>query len=285
MNLEVYNSPDRWAAAGIYKAPLFDAPSFQKRIDKICGLSPSGHSIVRLIWAWDARRWENTEWDEFGNATAGEWRQKYRALTVNIDNNDYVDIAPPRWLLEERYEPVQLESSWEATRYRREVVEDAPLLCRHCHLTKWISVEMSDGPLLTCVYCRGWIELRTVQQDVWGELPREGWYNMLPNRGMGIVAEHRNNCCKRAREIEEVCWGFYKEPGNLELKRLRKAIQLRNKELATNPHVRPELDEVALQQAKFWGLQMMRDAEVRRRGELAEIRRAHKFNNNIVYSV
>ena len=150
---------------------------------------------------------------------------------------------------------------------------------------KWISSELSDGPLLVCVFCQGWTELRTVNQDVWGEVPREGWYSMLPNRGMGVIAEHRNNCCQRARELEEICWGFYKEPGNLELKRLKKAVRLRNRELATNPHVKPELDEVALQQAKYWGLQMMKDREVQRRGELAEIRRAHKFNNNIVYSV
>ena len=90
-----YNDPSRWADTGIFKAPLFDCHSYQKRIDKVVGKSPSGHSIIRLSWAWDARKWENTEWDAFGNATSGEWRQKYRALTVEIGNGDYVVISPP----------------------------------------------------------------------------------------------------------------------------------------------------------------------------------------------
>src|ERR1043165_7295501 len=104
MDASAYNIPARWSDAGIYKAPLFNCHSWQRKCDQIVGISPSGHSIVQLKWAWDCRKWENTEWDSFGNATKGEWRQKYRALTVDIGNDDYVDIAPPRWVLEERFE-------------------------------------------------------------------------------------------------------------------------------------------------------------------------------------
>lgn len=280
----IFDSPERWAEPGIFKPPLFEVPSFQKRLNKIVGLSPSGHPIVRLIWLWNARKWENTEWNDFGNATNGEFRQKYRALTVEIGNGDYVDIAPPRWGLEERYEPASIATSWEATRYRRVVTETPPFMCRYCHAFKWISVDQSEGHLLMCRFCQNLTELRTVNQDVWGEVPREGWYTMLPNRGMGVIAHHRNNCCAKAKELGEICWGFYKEPDNLELKRLAKAVQQRNKDMETNPHIKPELNEAALQQAKFWGLQMMQDAKVAERGQLAEIRKAHRFNNNIVYS-
>src|ERR1051325_10734596 len=144
---EAYDDQSRWAEAGIYKPPLFDAKGCQKKIDKIVGVSPSGHSIVQLVWAWEARKWENTAWDEFGNATAGEWRQKYRALTVEIGNDDYVDIAPPRWLLEERFEPEAIAQSWELTRYRKVVTEPPPFMCRYCKSFKWISVAKSEGHL------------------------------------------------------------------------------------------------------------------------------------------
>jgi len=49
--------------------------------------------------------------------------------------------------------------------------------------------------------------------------------------------------------------------------------------MATNPHIRPELDEVALQQAKTIGLQAMQDAKVRKRSELAEISREHRYDH------
>lgn len=284
MGHEVYDNQSRWADAGIFKAPLFDSHSFQRRIDRIVGVSPSGHSIVRLVWAWDARKWENTGWDDFGNATQGEWRQKYRALTVEIGNDDYVDISPPRWILEERFEPQAIAQSWELTRYKREIVELPPPVCRYCHSLRWISVDESEGHLLLCRFCHNYTELRSVQRDMWGEVPREGWYNLLPH--IGIIADHAHGCCQRAaNEHGEICYGTYKEPDGRELKRLKKAISKRNKEMATNPHIRPELDSVALEQAKWWGLQMMHDREVRKRGELAEIRKAHKPNMNIVYSI
>jgi len=280
---DAYNDPALWASPGIFKRPEFNVAAYQKKLNGIIGLSPSKHPIVRLIWAWDARKWENTEWDSFGNATEGEWRQKYRALTIEIGNNDYVDISPPRWILEERFEPEAIAASWEPSRYRRVVTESVPFMCRYCHSFKWISVDQSEGHLLVCRFCNEMTELATVNEDVWGPVPREGWYNMLPH--VGIIADHANHCCDRTwNESREICYGTYKEPSGKELKRLKKAIHLRNKETATNPHIRPDLDEAALQQAKVWGLQMMKDKEVAKRTELAEIRRAHRPSNIQIYA-
>src|SRR6185369_7615775 len=85
---------------------------------------------------------ENLEWDSFGIAKAGEWRQKYRALSIDIGNDDYVDISPPRWILEERFEPEALAVSWESTRYRLKVVEPVPAMCRYCKTPgRFFSVE------------------------------------------------------------------------------------------------------------------------------------------------
>jgi len=284
MNADAYNDQKRWADSGIFKSPLFDASSFQRQIDKIVGVSPSGHPIVRLIWMWDARKWENTEWDEFGNATQGEWRQRYRALTVEIGNNDYVDISPPRWALEERFEPIAIAQSWELTRYRRVVTETPPFMCRYCHAFKWISIDQSEGHMLTCSFCGEITELNTIQQDVWGEVPRGGWYNLLPH--IGIIANHSLTCCKEARALGETCYGTYALPSDRELGRLRRAIERRSKDAETNPHIRPDLDPVQLEQAKRWGLQAIQDVEVQRRGELAEIRKAHRPSKlNIAYSI
>lgn len=280
--MEIYNDQTHWADAGIYKTPEFDTADYQKKINLIVGLSPSGQPIVRLIWAWDARKWENTSWDMAGNAIEGEWRQKYRALTIDIGNDDYVDIAPPRWILEERFEPEALAVSWELTRYRKVVTEQPPFMCRYCKSFKWISVDQSEGHMLVCRFCKEITEMNTVNQDVWGEVPREGWYNMLPH--IGIIADHADNCCRKLWDTtREICYGMYKLPDGRELKRLKKAIALRNKEAATNPHIRPDLDPVALQQAKEWGLQMMRDREVSKRNELVEIRRAHR-PSSLVYA-
>lgn len=297
-----YNDQSHWADAGIYKRPEFDVLGWQKKAGKIVGLSASGHSIVKLIWAWDARKWENTNWNSYGQATEGEWRQKYRALTLPIGGDDYVDIAPPRWILEERFEPEAIAQSWELTRYRLKVVEPVPIMCRYCKsagrffsieqlisvfakwdtsqvhdgkvFVHWVDTDRSEGHVLCCRFCSQDTFLRTVNEDMWGEVPREGWYNMLPH--IGIIADHANKCCDKAwQESREICYGMYKEPDGRELKRLKKAIHLRSKEVATNPHIRPDLDTVALNQAKEWGLQVMKDKEVQKRNELVEIRREH----------
>ena len=299
--IDAYNDKSRWADAGIYKAPFFACHSFQRKIDKIVGVSPSGLPIVRLSWAWDCRKWENIEWDEFGNATKGEWRQRYRALTINLDGDDFVDIAPPRWVLEERFEPEGIAVNCELTRYRQVVTEPVPVSCKHCQgfggwapleilppawldvskvkdgkmWLSWWHPDQSEGHLLCCRFCSEYTELATVKQDVWGGVPREGWYNLLPY-GAGIIADHSTTCCKEAKDLGEICYGTYALPSDRELNRLRRAIQRRSKDAETNPHISPELDEVALQQAKVWGLQGINDAKVKRRGELAEIQWAHR---------
>lgn len=273
MDVHPYNDSRRWADAGIWKPPLFDSHSWQRKCDQIVGKSLSGHPVVRLRWAWDCRKLENTEWDEFGNATQGEMRQVYRAMTVPLDGDDFVDIVPPRWVLEERFEPEALAQSWELTRYRLKVIESPPPICRYCHSFQWINVDQSEGHVLTCRFCNQDTFLRTVKQDVWGEVPRDGWYNLLPY--IGIIADHTLTCCKDAKALGEICYGTYALPSERELNRLRRTIARRDRDAATNPHVRPDLDPVQLEQAKRWGLQMMRDREVQRRGEIAEIRREH----------
>lgn len=197
----IYNNPLNWGDAGINHAPAdVDVVAYQKRINQICGVSASGHPIVRLKWAWDAREWSNCEWDAFGIATKGEWRQTYRFLTVKV-GEEYVDISVPRWVLEERFEPGQYEDSWDASRY----VYDDDLGCA---------------------------------KDVMGEMPRDGIYKMIWSVGMICTHDANRKCCERAQELERsFCWGYYKTPGDKELEMLGRAVQERDSgDLRASPH-------------------------------------------------
>src|ERR1044071_189901 len=111
-----FDNERNWTKAGIWKPPEFDTATYQKQLNEICGVSVSGQPVVRIKWAWECKRWRNTEWDEFGNALDGEWRQRYVALTIELEDGDYCDISPPRWVLEERFEPTQYANSWDASR-------------------------------------------------------------------------------------------------------------------------------------------------------------------------
>jgi hypothetical protein len=243
---EWYSDPKNWTAPGIWKPPPFDVAAYQARIDRIVGLSASGDSIIRLSWAWDCRRWENYEWDEFGNAVKGEWRQKYRALTVELGNEQYVDISPPFFVLEERFEPGQYERSWNGVRY----VHD-PLACRKC-------LSESVGLFVPSQSC--------TRRDVHGAAPREGWYNLVPD---GIIATHKRGkkCCRRLwKASREICYGQWKLPDETELNVLSGAVRAREKDRFVNPH--EELSESALLEAARWGMQQSTDAQVAKREDL-----------------
>lgn len=266
-----YDDQSKWAREGIFKPPSHvDVKAYQKALDKIVGVALNGESIIRLQWAWECRRWENIEWDGFGNATKGEWRQKYRALTVEIGNDEYVDIAPPRWVLEERFEPEQYAPTWEKTRYKPVTKGNPPFMCPKCYGVGWINPWLSMGPMLSCQHCGEITDLPTVRQDMFGPAPREGWYNLLPE--YGVIAEHENRkrCCDRLWKKEKaICWGRYKLPDEKELTMLKRARQARDKDVELNP--REALSEEALRQAQAWGLQMMSDAKVASRQEAKEM--------------
>lgn len=265
-----FDSQKNWVTAGIWQPPPFDAEGYQKKLDRIFGVSPSGGSICRVKWAWQCQRWENIEWDDFGNATKGEWRQKYRALTVEIGNDEYVDISPPRWVLEERFEPGQYARSWELTRYKTIPIGVPPIACRYCRTLDWINSYTSDLSNVQCKFCQEITIIPFTRQDVAGQAPREGWYNLLPV--IGVVADHEANgaCCKRSlKEDRSLCWGRYKVPGEKELTILRRAVAERNKDSEANPNA--ELDETALLHAKTWGLEIINETKVRSRAEAKEL--------------
>lgn len=186
---DTYNDPTKWASPGIWERPAFNLAKYQKRLDKVCGTS-DGKPIVRLRWAWDkdTRDFYYTKWDALGRGIEGEHRYKYRAATLPLGNGDTVDIPPPRWILEQRYEPGQYWASWQASRY----------------------VDDTDG----------------VRKDMRGEPPADGWYGFL--WCVADHDESGECCNRVWDTRRATCWGRYKEPDEHELNLLRRAIQRRD---------------------------------------------------------
>lgn len=275
-----YDDPENFCSPGIFRAPLFNKEKYQQELNKILGVSADGYPICRLSWAWECRRWTNYGWDDHGVATKGEWRQRYKALTVQVGDDEYVDISPPRWVLEERFEPGQIERSWEQSRYFHDPVE-----CRRCVnraallaglMGRCVNRFVPDHEARGCGLCHR--EFNTLddsastsctRRDVWGPTPREGWYNLVPH--IGMVAEHElsKRCCDRLwKQSKEICYGRYKVPDGRELQVLREAVARRDENPEANPHA--ELDEQALASARQWGLDAINEKKIAARTEMKD---------------
>ncbi len=209
----VYNNPLRWGDAGIWNPPAFNVRKFQKRIDRILGTA-DGKPIVRVVWAWQVRRWE-----------AGEMRQAYRFYTARLPNGDTCDLSPPRWILEERFEPGQYMASWIANRYVRRqtgVREIGTQLRTTDEFGRPIEKPVEE-PVFEPVY---------EVVDSLGDPPLEGFYGYLLT-----VADHDPDygCCRRAWKAWKEgkrgilrCWGYYRPPGDRELQILQQAKAARD---------------------------------------------------------
>lgn len=218
----ILDDPTKWVTPGIWVPPSFDVAGFQKRIDAICGTS-NGKPIIRLKWAWDkeCRSFAFTQWDASGRGTDGEWSYKYRAARIPVNQFDTVDICPPRWILEERFETGQYAASWEQTR--------------------WASKCVGKDEKGFDLYER--VELRPP--------PPSEWYGFA-----SVIAEHDpgGKCCERRwRDYRAQCWGYYRPPSEKDLNGLRRAVWERDADPykysphePLPPHAIDELQRAAL---------------------------------------
>jgi len=239
------DSPGEWASLMLQDAPTFDVTGFQKKIDNTVGLSPSGHSIVRLRWARDCQKWVNTEWDFAGNATKGEMVLKYCAFRVDLEGRpgDFVEVAPPRFVLEQRYEPEQYMPSWDSARYVNVPTDEVPISCRYCYALDWIDSYKSEGVSLVCRHCAEITIVPFVRRDIVGPAPRDGWYNLL--RVIGVFNKHTKE--------KFGPWGGYRVPDQRDITDLREAVHLRNKDPECDPF--QPLSDAAMNQARALGMQ------------------------------
>lgn len=134
------NKPDTWGCAEVYQPPPFPVSAFQKKLDAIFPPTIKGQPRVRLVWAGDIQRCYSkfgAEWSKItGHATKWDLRAKYRYAELKIDG-EFLDVPPPRWILEQREEPGQYLQSWEAGRWNKdgqEVRPPAPLDGYYSHL-------------------------------------------------------------------------------------------------------------------------------------------------------
>lgn len=125
------DDPTTWATTELHQQPLgFNVSAFQKKIDKILGLTENGMPVARLVWAPDIQNTYSKfycEWDGlFGTAT--ELRAKYRYATLKIPGtlDTYIDIPPPRWIIEEHNSHGQMSASWEQARWNKAGKEVRP---------------------------------------------------------------------------------------------------------------------------------------------------------------
>lgn len=169
------NDPLTWCE---YVPPPSDVriKSFQKKLDRIAGVSSAGLSVLKLVWGWESQEWK-----------AGSWRLRYVFHTVALPSGDVVDLAAPRWFLEELVEPIQYREEWERNRYT--VDED--------------SVEIVD---------------------ILGPPPPSGWY--VPATLIAEHDETRQ-CCDMLWESRRRCWGRYRAPSDDTLEMVAEAVRLR----------------------------------------------------------
>lgn len=191
---DLLNNPLRW---GQYiPAPTdVDVKAFQKRIDQIAGISPaSGKSVIKLVWGWDALVRLN-----------GEWRLRYAFTTVALPDGNTVDIATPRWFLEELVEPIQYFEGWEQNRW----TED---------------------------------EITGERVDSLGSPPTDGIY--VPACPIARH-EYKRHCCLRKWAADRRrCVGRYASPSDADLEVVAKAVREREKAKQHNRPDEPMPKEV-----------------------------------------
>lgn len=121
----ILDEPWRWAETSTWARPVFDVAAFQKKIDRIVGVTTKGQSIVVLRWMRDRECYEKfyKKWDLI-TPTDYDLRARYKFATVTLPDGEFVDIPPPRWVLEQRYEPEQIAATWEQSRW--ETVDGIP---------------------------------------------------------------------------------------------------------------------------------------------------------------
>jgi hypothetical protein len=208
---------------------------FQTYLNRLCGRNAEGKPIMRLVWGWseEAREWR-----------AGDWRFKYRFHTVYLKTQDmHIDLAVPRWFLEELIEPVQYLEQWNAHRY----------------------AASPNGSELV---------------DVLGPPPVErGWYQHA--RTIAIHDDDRRCCNKLWDTQRRTCWGFYRPPGELDLSVVSHAVLQRDAERQLNRGDEPLSPEVfkLCSQAQF---EAKREREERIDSRVSELIddtvRTHKFS-------
>lgn len=232
--LSLLDDPRQWGEVIPPPADV-DVKQFQTYLNRIAGRNAEGKPILRLVWGWspEAREWR-----------AGDWRFKYRFHTVYLKTQDlHIDLAVPRWFIEELVEPAQYLEQWELHRYQ---------------------ASESGGSVV----------------DVLGPPPvADGWYQHA--RTIAVHSDGRKCCELLWASQRRACWGFYRPPGEIDLSVVSRAVNQRDAERQLNRPDEPLSPEVfrLCAQAQFEAKQQREDRINQRVSDLIDDTvRTHKFS-------
>lgn len=185
-----YNDPREWYRT-LNPPDSIDRNRFQRKIDRIVGLSERGQSIILLRWAWES-----------SYLMFGKLKQRYSFLTMDIEGQE-VQFSVPRWVIEQRIEPEQFAPSWNAARY---IIDPATVVTDTSTATY-----DNDGNLIYA----GDITYAGDKLDK-GPCPNV-WHQNL-----WIIADHDGLCCEKAEEMSRSCWGYYRNPSQWDIKEVKR---------------------------------------------------------------
>lgn len=188
---EAYNDPRQWFRTLNPPSFSLQRAGFQKKIDKIVGMSARSQSIIMLKWAW-----------ECSYLMFGKRKQLFNFLTLEVRGQE-VQFSVPRWVVVQRIEPEQFKASWDATRY---VVDPATRVTD-------LSTATYDNEG-NCTYT-GDVVYDGDKLDK-GPCPNE-WFQSL-----WVIADHDGLCCKKAEEMSRSCWGYYRNPSQWDLNEIKR---------------------------------------------------------------
>lgn len=186
VQLHPFNNLEDWIGADFSNPPETKEwqVAFQKRIDDTFGVE---RGIV-LAWSGDKRYWDGFYTDWFVNGLPKEASFEKRPIllwkSVPINDLDYFDIFPPRWLLLERHSAVQYADSWESASW----VSDAKMVGGKKR------VRPSSPP---------------PEMFIW-------WKTIAEHEPSQLIGEPPP-CCVRHAEAKSICFGTYRPPSEEDL--------------------------------------------------------------------
>lgn len=197
-SLHPYNDIGEWAG-DFSRAPLSDVKikEFQQKIDQAFGVNPEGKSQIVLAWSGDRTFWEPFYTDWYLNGLPIESSLEKQPILLffryKVNDYDYLDLYPPRWILLERREPAQYADSWKESSW----AEDGRLGCEKM-------LRPDDPP-----------------KDYYV------WYQTLATHDAPTNIGYLPPCCARSRKAQKKCFGKYREPNEADLADLRRFRQWR----------------------------------------------------------
>lgn len=243
------NDPLKWWST--INPPLFNRGKFQKKVDKIVGLSVRRKSIIVLRWAWES------SYEMFGKL-----KQRYSFLTLEIKGQE-VQFSVPRWVIEQRIEPEQFESSWNATRY---VVDPATVVTD----TSTAKYDLNGD-----VTYAGDVVHSGDKRDK-GPCPNE-WHQNL-----WVIADHDILCCEKAEKMNRSCWGYYRNPSQWDLSEISRIHHAKLNDSTYNQNPFEPLSAQTLAESAKSEFEFKQKSKIEKRKELDtridDHFRAHLYN-------